>query len=93
MSRSIVNVRRASGATFRAVGDRIIIAPPERDDFEVLSGTSVAVWELIVTPREVTDLTEALASRFGAELELVARDVSAFIDRLRASGCVEVDDG
>jgi coenzyme PQQ synthesis protein D (PqqD) len=86
-------VGRASGATFRVVGDEVVIAPPERDDFEVLSGTSVAVWELIEIPLTVPELSEVLASRFGAEAEVVERDVRELIDRLRSRGCVEVEDG
>jgi hypothetical protein len=86
----VQRVRRTPGAPFRQVGDEIIVAVPGRDEFDVLTGSAIAVWSLLDVPRTVAELVRVLARRYRAAPGVVERDVRALLDRLGSTGTVEV---
>lgn len=76
-------------ALHRRVGNDVILARPDREDFDVLSSTAAATWELLETPRTASDLLNLLGSTYGVPPEAIAADVGALLDDLLRRGWIE----
>ena len=75
---------------WRRAGDRILLLRPIGDkEIVSLSGTAMDLWLLIGEPRSISELSEVLARRYGADTETVSRDVEAFFEDLGQRGLVE----
>lgn len=81
--------RRAAGVPSRTVADRVILARPDRDDFDALTGSAVAVWNLLQEPRTVAELVETLAWAYRTPRGQIERDVAALLRDLLERGVIE----
>lgn len=85
--------RRSPKALFRRVGADVILATPGREDFDSLSGTAGAAWELLERPHNLGDLVNQLAAVYGMQPQTIVSDVAALVlDLLRREWIVEVED-
>ena len=71
-------------------------SPPEHFIMHAITGRCVAVdavgvriWELLESPRSLAELTDALATEFRGDPEVIASDADAFVRRLEECGLVE----
>jgi len=73
---------------FRSAGPDVLVAPPDGDEFELLSGTAGVVWRLLETPTTIAELVDVLAELYGTTAETVAADVRPLIDELMERGLI-----
>jgi hypothetical protein len=86
--------QRSPSALWRESGDEVVVAPPGREDFDVLSPTASAVWRLIETPTHFTDVVDAVARAYSVSPDDVAPDVRTLLADLVHRGAAEaVADG
>lgn len=81
--------RRSPDALFRRVGGDIILATPEREDFDSLSSTASAAWELLDTPKELDELVNELALEYRMPPHSIVSDVAALLLDLLRRGWIE----
>lgn len=81
--------RRSPKALFRRVGGDIILATPEREDFDSLSSTASTAWELLDTPKDLDTLVKELASEYRMQAHSIVSDVAALLLDLLRRGWVE----
>jgi hypothetical protein len=63
-------------------------------DPSVLTGTGLAIWNLLTTPRRVSDLVREVSVAYGTTPAAVEADVRSFVAELTLRGLVEeVGDG
>jgi hypothetical protein len=84
-----VRFRRVVGVPSRTVADRVILAPPGREDYDALTGPAVAIWNLLQEPRTLVELVDTLAWAYQAPRAEIERDIRALIDDLLERGVVE----
>lgn len=87
-------VRRSDQVITRQLAGETVLVPIRQDqaDFQkvhMLNETGAAVWEALATPRDLDELIDELAERFGADRAVVAADVRELLGDLRARGLVE----
>jgi hypothetical protein len=86
-----VAYRRASTVLSRRVGQEMIVASAVGEP-HLLTGTGVAIWNLLRTPRTVSELVRELTAAYGAPHASVSSDVQPFLADLVSRGLVdEVD--
>jgi len=88
VSASVPYLAWSQDVLFRSAGPDVLLAPPGRDDFELLSGTAGVVWRLLETPRTVAELVDVLADLYGTDRESIATDVHPLIDTLLEQGLI-----
>lgn len=81
--------RRSPQALHRRVGGDVILARPGRDDFDSLSSTAGAAWELLETPKRLDDLVKHLATTYGMQPHSIISDVAELLLELLRRGWVE----
>jgi hypothetical protein len=85
--------RRSPTALFRRVGGDVILATPQREEFDSLSSTATAAWELLDTPKGLDELVNQLAVEYGMQPGSIVSDVAALVlDLLRRGWIEEVED-
>jgi hypothetical protein len=85
--------RRSPEALYRRVGGDIILATPQRQDFDSLSGTASATWELLDSPKKLDELVKQLAIEYRMQPHSIVSDVAALLlDLLRKGWIEEVGD-
>ena len=82
--------RRRPDLLWRRSLDAVMLLPAGVDDVITIAGTGVDAWELLDTWRTVEGLTGLLASQYGADPQVVERDLEALINELRDLGALEV---
>lgn len=70
------------------IDDEVVLLDLESADFFSLSGTGLAIWELIDGARSQPDITAAVAADYGVETADIETEVSEFLEQLRAGGFV-----
>lgn len=73
---------------FRSAGPDVLLALPDHEDFELLSGTAGVVWRLLETPTTIAELVDVLVELYGTTAETVAADVRPLIDELMERGLI-----
>jgi hypothetical protein len=74
------------------VGPDALLAPPGREDFDLLSGSGGHVWRLLEAPMTIRDLVEALSGAYKAPPEGIAEELEPFVRGLVDRGVlVETD--
>jgi len=63
-----------------------LVLAPDSDVPELLATPGDAIWEALAQPVTEAGLVDQLTELFGAEREVIATDVSALLDELRAAG-------
>lgn len=81
--------RRSPSVITRSVGDEIVAAVPARDDFHCLSGTALAMWDLLEIPRTLPELAGIASAAYSTEPERIISDIDLLLDDLIAQGLVE----
>jgi hypothetical protein len=54
-----------------------------------LTGTGVALWELLSEPMDLTELSAVLSQAFATQREVIAADIRPVLDELVQRGVVE----
>ena len=72
------------------VGGRWVVMGVEQGDYVELNAIGVYIWERIAEERSIASLTAEIAERYGAEVALVAPDVSRFVSQLRDQKLITV---
>lgn len=83
-----VAYRRASTVLTRRVGEEIIVASAEEEP-HLLTGTGLAIWNLLRTPRTVSELVRELTAGYDAPRAAVMSDVQPFLADLLSRGLVD----
>lgn len=79
--------RLAAGAT--PVDDELFLACPDDEIFH-LNALGAALWRLLDEPMTADELVALVGAAFpDTPREVLARDVAAFLERLRARGLIE----
>jgi hypothetical protein len=81
--------RRSPTALSREVDGEILLARPDRNDFDVLPDTAAGVWNLLVRPQTALGLAAELADHYEEPIDRIATDVSALLEELVRRGWVE----
>ena len=89
MTAQDLRVVRRVPAPWRRVGDGVIVAPPGRQDFDLLSGPAAATWLLLDTGMSVAGLTRALTSSLDLSEGPASAEVDAVLADLASRGLVE----
>ena len=76
-------VQQADDALTRRLPDHALVLPAGADEPVVLTGTALALWDVLADDLAVDDIVDRLASHFGADRATVAADVVPALDRLR----------
>lgn len=85
--------KRSSGALYRRVGNEILLASPEREDFDTLSATAGTAWDLLEKPRTLSELAELLATSYEVSAQSITADVGTLLlDLLRRGWIEEVEE-
>lgn len=86
--------RQSPAVLSRTVGDEVILALAEREDFTCLAGSGRAIWEVMDAPRTLPDMVSILSDAYAVEEGVLARDVEQLLDELLEQRLVEqVADG
>lgn len=85
---STPTVRRAPGALFRRLPNEVLVTAPGAEIHRI-SGSGVAVWELLETPVSMGHLVSALAQAHGSAPESIGSDVRQVVDYLVGVGLIE----
>lgn len=81
--------RRSPEALFRRVGGDVILATPQREDFDSLSSTASAAWEILDTPKDLDELVNELALTYGMQPHAIVSDVATLLMDLLRRGWIE----
>lgn len=88
-----IRFQRSPDALYRRVGEEILLAKPELDDFDALSTTAAATWELLQNPRTLSDVVQLLAAAYAVSPQLISSEVEALLRDLLRRGWIEEADG
>jgi hypothetical protein len=80
--------QRAPDVLWRRTADRVLLAPPGEGEMVSLSGTGVALWELLAEPSDLDRLATRLAVAYRADEHVVAMDVLPVLRDLARRGFV-----
>ena len=75
--------KRRDGLIERELPTELILYDPETDRAFLLNRTSAAIWDLCDGQNAAQQISEQLASHFGATTEKVEEDVRTTIERFR----------
>jgi hypothetical protein len=85
-SRSVVG-RAVAGETFIVPADAKV---GDMATIYTFNGTGSLIWELLETPRTVSEIAVAIAKQYNVDRERAERDVTDFISEMKAVGLVDV---
>lgn len=89
MNHNDIVVRRDGWITAR-IDDDLVMMHAESDLYLSLSGSAGRIWELIESPRTVTDLCQALCREFEIEPDAALPEVAAFLDQMLLRRAIDV---
>jgi hypothetical protein len=81
--------RRHPRALWRRSGARVVVLPPAHDEPLLLEGSGSAIWELLESPIDETELIEVLADAAGEDPAEIGPQVRTFLEALAADDAVE----
>jgi hypothetical protein len=86
---------RSNSVVARVVAGETLIVPIRGKVGDLASiysfnGTGTLIWKLLETPKTVAELAASIAGEFEIEAERAKRDVTSFVDEMKAVGLVEV---
>ena len=81
--------RRSPAALYRRVGGEGILATPRREDFDSLSSTASAAWEILDSPKDLDELVKELALAYGMQPHSIVSDVASLVLDLLRRGWIE----
>lgn len=83
--------RREPHLLSRSLGDAVLLLALETGEMTELSGTAVAVWELLAQPDTVAGIGTELATWFGESPERISADIGPLLDELCRRGVLAVE--
>ena len=86
-------VQRSQHQTSAGMPDETVILNPVSGVYFGLDEVGARVWELIETPRTVTELCEAITQEYAVAAEQCKQDLIKLLRELAAAGLVEIEDG
>lgn len=89
MSTELARFRQSPTALHRDLDDELIVAVPDRPDFNSLTGSARVVWDLLDAPRTPTDLVALASALYERSPHSIAPDVGALLADLIERGLVE----
>ena len=86
---------RSQSVVARVVAGETLVVPVRGKVGDLASiysfnGTGSLIWKLLQSPKTVAELAEAVAQEFDVEPSQAERDVTAFVNEMKAVGLVEV---
>jgi hypothetical protein len=72
------------------VDGTIVMMSLRQGKYYGLDGVGSRIWQLIASPRKVSELCEALGTEFDVEPAVCERDVIEFLEELAREGLIEV---
>ena len=86
---------RSQAVVARVVAGETLIVPVRAKVGDLASiysfnGTASVIWKLLESPRTVAELAEALAREYDVEMAQAERDVTDFVNEMKAVGLVGV---
>lgn len=75
---------RQDALTWHVAGEDVVVLDLDGSVYLKLNGSARVLWEQLAEPRDETQLTAALVTRYGIDESRAADDVAAFLDDLRA---------
>ena len=84
-----MNVARSASCPWRNVEGRAIVVVPSRNEIRVLNGTGSLAWELLDGTRTIEEVAQELSRLSGADAEIAARDLGAFVEEGSKLGMLE----
>lgn len=81
---------RASDVLWRRTAATVVLLAAGDDEVVELAGTAVALWETLVEPASVEEVTAQLAAQFGVTAGVVAGDVASAVGDLVRRGVLDV---
>lgn len=85
----MVRYSRGKRVLWRQAADRVLLLPATDGELVSLTGTGVALWELLTEPLELGDLSAVMATAFDVDPELIAADLLPILEDLTRRGLVE----
>jgi hypothetical protein len=86
--------RQSRSVLWRNVGNDVLLATPDGDEFDQLSETGSTVWRLLDQPLSLTELVSLLSDAYGEAPQRIASDVQPLLTNLIELGSIEVvEDG
>jgi hypothetical protein len=82
-------LRQSPSTPWRRVGDSVILAPPGRNDFDLLTGVGALVWEILEVPATMDELTVTLADVCDAGDADIGAEVGPLVEGLLRTGAIE----
>jgi len=86
---------RSQSVVARVIAGETLIVPIRGNVGDLASiysfnGTGTLVWQLLESPQSVTQLAESVAQEYNVDPAQAERDVSNFVNDMRAVGLVEI---
>ncbi len=86
-------MKRSENFLLRDVAGTLVIVPVGAavsafPGMITLNATGAYVWELLETEQTAQSLTQAILDRYEVDRETAEKDVTAFLERLRAAGAI-----
>jgi hypothetical protein len=85
----VVLIVRSDSVLSRELDDRVMLLQGD-DELLTLEGGAVAVWDELVEPVTVADISRRLAARHQGDPDEIAKGVQEVVVRLLDGGAVEV---
>lgn len=89
MSHRWIRFRQSPSVLSRSLGNELILAAADTNEFDSLSGTATVVWNLLDAPRTFPDLVSLLAQLYETPQEVIAPQVTSLLDELLEHRLVE----
>jgi hypothetical protein len=86
----MVHYSRGKRVLWRQAADRVLLLPATDGELVSLTGTGVALWELLVEPVELSELSAVMATAYHTDPQVIAADVLPLLEDLARRGLVEV---
>lgn len=80
-------------ALWRSVGADVLLAAPEGDGIELLTGTAAVIWHCLDAPATLRDLTGILADAYQKPPDAISSEVEALLQDLMRRGFLVTDEG
>jgi hypothetical protein len=83
-------VNRNDELVFAQMGDEVVMMSQDQGEYFGLNVVASAVWDLVETPRSVSELCEGLQGKFNVSPEQCQVEVLQFLEQMKENGLIEV---
>ena len=90
---SVTIYERNRQTLWRRVGNEILLAPAEGNDFNLLSDTASQVWLLLDVPSTAGSMAKRLGEKYGMAPERIEGQIVNLLDELANMRVVEAAEG